>query len=96
MTVRTASIRPTILRKQLSQTGTGTIGRSSYGKQIRNKVCWSRLSGCPDHSFFIALKLCGIISWSWVWVLSPLWITAVLIIVIAVIAVIVVAVFKER
>lgn len=23
---------------------------------------------------FIVLKLCGIISWSWVWVLSPLWI----------------------
>lgn len=23
---------------------------------------------------FIVLKLCGVISWSWVWVLSPLWI----------------------
>lgn len=23
---------------------------------------------------FIALKLCGIINWSWWWVLSPLWI----------------------
>ena len=23
---------------------------------------------------FIALKLCGVISWSWVWVLAPLWI----------------------
>jgi hypothetical protein len=23
---------------------------------------------------FIALKLCGVIAWSWVWVLSPLWI----------------------
>lgn len=23
---------------------------------------------------FIALKLCGVIDWSWVWVLSPLWI----------------------
>ena len=23
---------------------------------------------------FIALKLCGIISWSWWWVLSPIWI----------------------
>lgn len=23
---------------------------------------------------FITLKLCGIIAWSWVWVLSPLWI----------------------
>lgn len=39
---------------------------------------------------FIALKLCGVISWSWVWVLSPLWITAVLIIVIFMIAVILV------
>ena len=24
---------------------------------------------------FIVLKLCGVISWSWVWVLSPLWIS---------------------
>jgi len=23
---------------------------------------------------FIALKLCGVIHWSWLWVLSPLWI----------------------
>ena len=23
---------------------------------------------------FITLKLCGVISWSWIWVLSPLWI----------------------
>ena len=23
---------------------------------------------------FIILKLCGVISWSWIWVLSPLWI----------------------
>ena len=24
---------------------------------------------------FIALKLCGVISWSWLWVLAPVWIT---------------------
>ena len=24
---------------------------------------------------FIALKLCGVINWSWLWVLSPIWIT---------------------
>ena len=24
---------------------------------------------------FIALKLCGVISWSWLWVLSPIWIS---------------------
>lgn len=27
---------------------------------------------------FIVLKLIGIISWSWVWVLSPIWISAIL------------------
>lgn len=25
---------------------------------------------------FIVLKLCGVIDWSWWWVLSPLWIVA--------------------
>lgn len=25
---------------------------------------------------FITLKLTGVIAWSWVWVLSPLWISA--------------------
>lgn len=28
---------------------------------------------------FIALKLCGVISWSWLWVLSPIWISAALV-----------------
>jgi hypothetical protein len=27
---------------------------------------------------FIVLKLCNVITWSWWWVLSPLWITALL------------------
>ena len=27
---------------------------------------------------FIILKLCGIIAWSWWWVLSPLWISTIL------------------
>lgn len=26
--------------------------------------------------FFIALKLTGVVGWSWWWVLSPIWITA--------------------
>lgn len=26
---------------------------------------------------FIVLKLCGVIDWSWVWVLSPMWISFV-------------------
>lgn len=28
---------------------------------------------------FIVLKLCKVINWSWVWVLSPIWISAALV-----------------
>lgn len=28
---------------------------------------------------FIALKLCGVIAWSWLWVLSPIWISFALV-----------------
>ena len=27
---------------------------------------------------FIVLKLCNVIDWAWIWVLSPLWISAAL------------------
>ena len=30
---------------------------------------------------FIVLKLIGVINWSWVWVLSPLWMSAILILI---------------
>lgn len=41
---------------------------------------------------FIVLKLCNVISWSWWWVLSPLWISFVILIVIAVVAIIVISI----
>lgn len=31
---------------------------------------------------FITLKLCGVINWPWIWVLSPLWGSALLFIVV--------------
>lgn len=31
---------------------------------------------------FIVLKFCGLISWSWFWVLSPLWISVILVIIV--------------
>lgn len=34
---------------------------------------------------FIVLKLCGIINWGWIWVISPLWISALITIVIVII-----------
>lgn len=44
---------------------------------------------------FIVLKLCGVIDWSWVWVLSPLWISVSLFLVIAIIVLIVVAIINR-
>ena len=35
---------------------------------------------------FIVLKLCGVITWSWWWVLSPLWISVILGLVLIIIA----------
>lgn len=34
---------------------------------------------------FIVLKLIGRITWSWVWVLSPIWIVTVLLVLVAVV-----------
>ena len=35
---------------------------------------------------FIVLKLCKVITWSWVWVLSPLWISFALVVLIILVA----------
>ena len=35
---------------------------------------------------FIVLKLCKVISWSWWWVLSPIWIVAILVVVAIILA----------
>lgn len=37
---------------------------------------------------FIVLKLVGVITWSWVWVLSPIWIDAILIIILLAVVII--------
>lgn len=34
---------------------------------------------------FIVLKLCGRVTWTWVWVLSPIWIAAALVIIVTII-----------
>lgn len=36
---------------------------------------------------FIVLRLCGVIKWSWLWVLSPIWISVVLLALIITLAV---------
>lgn len=37
---------------------------------------------------FIILKLCGVIKWSWLWVLSPIWIMAIIILILTIIYII--------
>jgi hypothetical protein len=37
---------------------------------------------------FITLKLCKVITWSWVWVLAPAWIPAIVVVVFVVVMVI--------
>lgn len=44
---------------------------------------------------FIVLKLCGVIAWSWLWVLAPLWISVALV-ALAFITVIIIAMIEGR
>ncbi len=44
---------------------------------------------------FIALKLTGVIAWSWWWVLSPIWISVLLAVVIVVVCLIFAAIFNK-
>ena len=43
---------------------------------------------------FIVLKLCGVITWKWIWVLSPLWINIALVLVVILVALVVYGVMK--
>ena len=43
---------------------------------------------------FIALKLTGVITWSWLWVLAPIWISFIIVVFILIIAGIVIALNK--
>jgi len=35
---------------------------------------------------FIVLKLCKVITWSWIWVLSPTWIPTIILVVVIIVA----------
>lgn len=37
-------------------------------------------------TIFVVLKLIGVINWSWLWVLSPIWITIILVVFIILVA----------
>ena len=45
---------------------------------------------------FLVLKLCGVITWSWWWVFSPIWITwSIVILVIALLAIFCPVAFRD-
>ena len=45
---------------------------------------------------FITLKLCKVIDWPWIWVLSPIWISAALVVLIIAIVFIVNIVMRNK
>ena len=45
---------------------------------------------------FITLKLCNVISWSWVWVLAPIWIPIIAACVVAIISCIILLILKNK
>ena len=57
-------------------------------------------SACPSFFailtlIFIVLKLTGCITWSWVWVLAPLWIPLVIIVPLTIITAVVIKKFSK-
>lgn len=44
---------------------------------------------------FIVLKLCGVIQWSWLWVLSPIWIGLIIACIVVIIIVIIAVIIKK-
>ena len=45
---------------------------------------------------FIILKLCNVITWSWGWVLAPLWIPIVIIFTILIVLVLMILAFSKK
>ena len=45
---------------------------------------------------FVVLKLVGVINWSWLWVLSPLWISTGIALIFCIIAIVIFAVVMFR
>ena len=50
------------------------VAGSKTNKVLRLKEELHTLGGTLPQIAFIVLKLCGVINWSWLWVLLPMWI----------------------
>ena len=65
---------------------------------MNNKSTISRFGGVDTilTIVFVILKLCKVINWSWLWVLSPAWIGICLVIYIAIIVAIIQTIYQNR
>lgn len=45
---------------------------------------------------FITLKLLGVIKWSWLWVLSPIWISTLLVIFVLIVVIVIAIAFSKK
>ena len=77
--------------------GEGITPKNQKGNKMENKTINKNGVGfCGLLTItFIVLKLCGVINWSWIWVLAPMWIAWGLIFIILGI-VCLVAVIRDR
>lgn len=64
------------------------VGSLSYMKDKNNLNGGVSFIGLLQLAF-IVLKLCGIIKWSWLWVLCPMWLGAVILLIVFVVMLII-------
>ena len=74
--------------------------RKNHLEEGENKDMKSKSGGLTFSGLltvaFVVLKLCGIINWSWWWVLSPFWIPLGLAIILLLISVILKLIYKSK
>jgi len=82
------------LREELHKHQRNRSGYSLEGRKAKTKMKGSKMSNNNNNGIgfcsmlfivFLVLKLCGTITWSWLWVLSPLWIPFAFVAILAII-----------
>ena len=74
--------------RKIEMKGVGTLSSSNNSSNNGGKSAGIGFVGLLG-LVFIVLKLCGVITWSWLWVLSPVWIPVALVLVVSIIYIIV-------
>ena len=80
--------------REIEMKGVGTLSSSNNSSNNSGKSAGIGFVGLLG-LVFIVLKLCGVITWSWLWVLSPIWIPVVFVLGIFVIFIIIALITKK-